>query len=86
MIFLFYLPLYTMTSKNENETNLITKRSYSYGDIMKMQNDKAYTSIGMTLSSKKPSAPRATFGLSERSNSKKLAAEKDILKVLAGGK
>lgn len=76
-----------MLTKKESETNKApTKRSYSYGDLIKMQSDSAYTSMGKVVPSQKPSAARATFGLSERSNSKKLASEKPIMQVVVGGK
>lgn len=41
-----------------------------------MQSTSAYSYTGKTITSQKPSAPRATFGKSERTNAKKLAGEK----------
>lgn len=55
--------LFMLTKKDEEATTL-TKRSYSYNDLIKMQTDSAYSSIGMVIPSQKPSAPRATFGTS----------------------
>ena len=76
-----------MLTKKETETKEPkTQRSYSYGDLIKMQNTSPYSSIGNVIPSQKPSAPRTTFGLSERSNSKKLISEGPILKVIVGGK
>ena len=51
-----------------------------------MQSTSAYSYTGRTIDSKKPSAPRATFGRSERTNAKKLTSERDIMKVIVGGK
>lgn len=49
--------------QKEDETTAIpTKRSYSYNDLIKMQSDSAYNTIGKVIPSQKPSAPRATFG------------------------
>lgn len=65
-----------MLTKRDDETNpTLTKRSYSYNDILKMQTDSAYTSIGKVLPSQKPSAARATFGSAERKTFNKLMAE-----------
>lgn len=62
-----------MLTKRDEETNeTLTKRSYSYQDIIKMELDSAYTSMGKVIPSQKPSAPRATFGSSERKKQNKL--------------
>lgn len=58
-----------------NTTAPQTKRSYSYNDLIKMQTYSAYTTIGKVIPSQKPSAPRATFGHSERKNMQKLISE-----------
>lgn len=58
--------------KEEDTTAPVTKRSYSYNDLIKMQTDSAYNTIGRVIPSQKPSAPRATFGNSERKNLTKL--------------
>lgn len=42
----------------------MTKRSYSYNDLVGMQTNLAYQTIGRVIPSQKPSAPRATFGKS----------------------
>ena len=52
-----------MLAKKEEETTVApTRRSYSYNDLIKMQSDSAYSTIGKVTPSQKPSAPRATFG------------------------
>lgn len=61
-----------LTKKDSQVQEQKPKRSYSYGDLIKMQSNSAYTSIGTVIPSQKPSAARATFGISERINSKKL--------------
>lgn len=54
-----------MLANKESETKDVKqKRSYSYGDLIKMQSNSAYTSMGNVIPSQKPSAARATFGLS----------------------
>lgn len=66
-----------MLTKREEETEpTLTKRSYSYNDIIKMQTDSAYTSMGKVIPSQKPSAPFATFGTAEKKKQDKLMAEK----------
>ena len=57
-----------LTKREDDTTAAPTKRSYSYNDLIKMQTDSAYTTIGKVIPSQKPSAPRATFGHSERKN------------------
>ena len=61
-----------LTKREDDTTAAPTKRSYSYNDLIKMQTDSAYTTIGKVIPSQKPSAPRATFGHSERKNLQKL--------------
>ena len=64
-----------MLTKRDQETNeTLTKRSYSYQDIIKMELDSAYTSMGKVIPSQKPSAARATFGTAERKKQNKLMA------------
>ena len=53
-----------LAKKEEDTTAAPTKRSYSYNDLIKMQTDSAYNTIGKVIPSQKPSAPRATFGKS----------------------
>ena len=54
-----------MLTKEKSETNEVKqKRSFSYGDLIKMQSNSAYTSMGNVIPSQKPTAARATFGLS----------------------
>lgn len=56
-----------MLAKREDETtNAITKRTYSYNDIVKMQNDSIYSGFGKIIPSHMPTAPRATFGTAEK--------------------
>ena len=61
-----------LTKRDEETVATLTKRSYSYQDIIKMQTDSAYTSMGKTVLSQKPSAARATFGTAEKSKQVKL--------------
>ena len=42
--------------------------------------------MGKVVPSQKPSAPRATFGTSERKKQNKLMAEKELLAVTVQGK
>lgn len=66
-----------MLTKGDEKTNeTLTKRSYSYQDIIKMELDSAYTSMGKVIPSQKPSNPRATFGTAERKKQNKLMSEK----------
>lgn len=51
-----------LTKREDETTNAVTKRTYSYNDIVKMLNDSIYSGFGKVIPSHMPSAPRATFG------------------------
>lgn len=49
----------------------MTKRSFSYNDIVNMKSGNIYSSMGKSIDPQLTSAPRATFGREKRSTSLK---------------
>ena len=49
----------------------MTKRSFSYNDIVNMKSGTIYSSMGKSIDPQLTSAPRATFGREKRSTSLK---------------
>jgi|JI6StandDraft_1071083.scaffolds.fasta_scaffold106740_1 hypothetical protein len=54
------------------EEEVKTKRAFSYGDLVNLESKNLYSSVGKMIDSRKPSSFRATFGTSERKDSKKV--------------
>lgn len=58
-------------SEKKAVTETMTKRSFSYSDLVNMKSGTIYSSIGKSIDPQLPLAPRATFGREKRSASMK---------------
>lgn len=58
-------------SEKKATTEAMTKRSFSYTDIVNMKSGTIYSSMGKSFDPQLSSAPRATFGREKRSASMK---------------